>query len=167
MFIDYKRYSSFEVLNKEFFAILTALISNYSQIRINRVGLRYIDKILLPGTKLSNKSWHSYWSKYISEYLIRGLSFPDDCSKISRHLNSIEMNYGGYQLRFQYGIFNEDYPAPNKKNGFILDTDVYSVGLLEIEDIKSDIDMFHQRAVEWFEKAIKKPLKEIMNEKKS
>ena len=72
---------------------------------------------------------------------------------------SIEMNYTDCMLRFQYGIFNSDYPAPNKKREFILDTDVYSVGLYTMEEIADQIDAFHDRAKNWFEQSIKQPLR--------
>ena len=72
------------------------------------------------------------------------------------------MNYGDFMLRFQYGISNPDYPAPNKKQIFILDTDVYSVGLYSIADVTDVVNQYHEVAKDWFERAIKDNLRKKM-----
>lgn len=166
MFVDIKRYLSFDDLKQQFFDILDALIKAYPAIRINRVGLRYINTIDLPAEKKARKSWHNYWSKYINEALIKGLSFPDEDGALSRQMNSTEMNYSDHMLRFQYGIYNADYPAPIKKNVFVLDTDVYAVGLIDIDDLKTYADRFHEHIISWFERAIKAELKDKMGVRK-
>ena len=164
LFINLKKYTSFEDLKPQFFEVLDLLLRNYSNIRINRIGLRYVNQITLPAEKKARKTWNSYWSKYISDALIKSLSLIDVDTALSRQMNSIEMNYGDCMLRFQYGIFNTDYPAPNKKNSFVIDIDIYASGLIESEDIKNDVDTFHVKAKEWFEKAIKQGLRDKMGE---
>jgi len=164
LYLAVKEYSSYEELSLKFFDILKIFLSHYPQIKISRVGLRYIDQIKLPFGKTTCKDWFKYWSKYINNSLLHSLKFVEDNSKLSRQMNSIEMTYDRYRLRFQYGINNEDYPAPNKKNHFVIDTDVYATGLLDMEDVKDCIESFHKEAKGWFEKAIKQPLRDKMNE---
>lgn len=91
-----------------------------------------------------------------------GLDFPDEKDLIARNMSSLEMNYGDCMLHFQYGMFNTDYPAPNKKKAFILDTDVYSVGLFSVEETEKLMNQFHDKAKEWFEKSIKEALRTKM-----
>ena len=162
MFTKVGRYYSFDDLKQPFFEILETLMQAYPTIKFNRVGLRYVNQINFQTEKRTQKDWYKYWGKYISDPLIRGLSFPDEAKNISRNMNSIEMNYGEYMLRFQYGIFNPDYPAPIKKNTFVLDTDVYATGLIEAEDVKPYANRFHEQVINWFEKAIKAALREKM-----
>lgn len=167
MFVNFKAYSSYEELHKEFFDVFSALLSAYPSIKINRMGLRYINQINLLTEKTNRKNWSSYWSRYINSALVQSLAFADDDLGITRHMSSIEMNYGDYMLRFQYGIFNPDYPAPNKKQQFIIDTDVYSAGLFSAEEVQQAISVYHEKAQEWFEKAIKTPLRTRMGEASS
>lgn len=162
VFVDFKAYHSFTDFKNEFFEIFEALQKAYPDIRPNRMGLRYIDQIDLLSDKSTRKNWGSYWTKYINSDLLRGLFFADDDKAITRYMNSIEMNYGTCMLRFQYGIHNQDYPAPNKKQIFILDTDIYSSGLFTNEDANNAIDDYHTRAKDWFERSIKTALREKM-----
>ena len=163
LFVNYKTdYVSFEKFIEPFFEVLTQIVSSYPGVKINRIGLRYIDQINLPLDKKPRKDWMTYWKKYINSTLISGLQFADQDAAICRHMNSIEMNYGDYILHFQYGIFNEDYPAPNKKNQFILDTDVYTTGLFDANDVLEYTTKFHEQVKLWFEKAIKDDLRKIM-----
>lgn len=162
IYILIKKYQSFEILKKQFFDIVAALAKVYNDIKFNRIGLRYIDQIDLINDRTSRKNWHTYWSKYINSSLTSGLAFLDNDEKMSRYLNSIEMNYGDFMLHFQYGISNPDYPASNKKQIFILDTDVYSIGLYSISDVTTVIGQYHEVAKDWFERSIKDNLREKM-----
>lgn len=162
IYIESKAYSSFTEFKNPFWEVLSQLLTTYPELKLNRVGLRYIDKISLIGDKTQRKTWLAYWQKYISAPLIQGLAFADDDASISRQMNSVDMNYGDHMLRFQYGIHNEDYPAPNKKRVFILDTDVYSVGLFSLDDIEAYLETFHEKAKAWFERAIKDALRKKM-----
>jgi uncharacterized protein (TIGR04255 family) len=162
MFVNIKKYNTFDELKSQFFAVFGKLLAEYPNIVVNRIGLRYVDQINFIADKSKRKNWHSYWNKYIASPLVQGLSFPDEDSSIARCMSNIEMNYGEYMLRFQYGIYNVDHPAPNKKQVFILDTDVFSVGRYSYDDIINAIDTYHSKVKEWFEKAIKDPLRKKM-----
>lgn len=162
MFVNFKEYESFADFKSQFFMILDKLVKAYPNIKINRVGLRYIDQIELASDKKVRKSWRNYWNKYLNTHLLQGLLFADNDMAITRHMSTLEMNYGDHMLRFQYGIYNEDYPAPNKKNSFVLDTDIYAHGLFSTDEVKDSVDVYHQQAKNWFEKSIKAPLRNKM-----
>lgn len=162
IFVDFKDYSNFTDFKSQFMEVLKHLIDVYPSIKLNRIGLRYIDQIALSLDKIVQKDWLSYWKKYISAPLLQGLSFPEENDFIARYMSIIEMNYGDHMLKFQYGIHNEDYPAPNKKPVFILDTDIFSVGLYNTEDLDKLLNIFHEKAKKWFEKSIKSELRKKM-----
>ena len=161
--VDYKDYLDFENFGTPFCEVLTELLRKYPDIKPNRLGLRYVDKIRIPDLKKQGRTWGSYWKKYIAQNLLCGINFADDEGNLSRQMNSIEMNYDeDFMLRFQYGIFNEDYPATNKRTIFTIDTDIYSMKLFTLEEIRENIIIFNKKAEQWFEKSIKDPLREIM-----
>lgn len=160
-FILYKKYINFSISSGEFLEILKSLLNKY-QLKINRLGLRYIDDINMQTVSTNFKDWFNYWKKYINVELIHSLNFNNNYDNLSRCFNSIETNYSDYMLRFQYGIFNTDYPAVNKKPSFILDTDVYSIGLYEFDEIQEKLKLFHAKAKDWFEKSITNTLRNKM-----
>ena len=59
-----------------------------------------------------------------------------------------------YNLRFNFGIHNPDYPAIIKQKVFILDIDVYHNGIQNKEDIISNSKVFHDKIQEFFEFSI-------------
>lgn len=166
IYISFTRYDNFSDFKKAFFDIADVLFDELPSIRINRIGLRYIDKIDMTDNKAGRKSWSGFWSRYITKSLTHFLEFPDEDNSISRCFGSIDMNYDDCMLRFQYGISNPDYPAPNRKKLFVFDTDVFvhAAGDLDLPSAKNRIDKFHEKAKEWFEKAIKDDLRKKMGE---
>lgn len=165
IYANFTKYTTYSELKEIFTSVFITLISEYPKVKINRIGLRYIDQIELPLEKKKRTNWKAYWNKYINTDLLNGLNFiVNDDDFLSRNMSSIEMNYTDYMLHFQYGIFNPDYPAANKKNLFIIDTDVYSTGLISSDEVENKIDEFHKQAKIWFENSIKDNLRKIMEE---
>ncbi|WP_446786816.1 TIGR04255 family protein [Macellibacteroides fermentans] len=159
LIVDMREYLSFKDLKEQFFDILFLLVAIYPEVKMNRIGLRYIDQIDLDGEKGNRGDWSKFWKKYIDPKLLQSIQFANEENRIARQMNLIEMNYDEFMLRFQYGIFNEDYPAPNKKYLFVLDTDVYSVGVYDCTEIETLLNEFHKKTIEWFERSIKDALR--------
>lgn len=158
--VDFRKYTSFNDLKTPFMNIFEVLSNTYTEVGIKRVGLRYIDQIALDYEPVDN--WFNYWKQYINDDLLYSLKFVENQKNISRNMNTIEENCGTYNFRYQYGIFNTDYPAPNKKNTYILDTDVYYDGILDKEDMKKNIEIFHDEAKKLFERSITDELRRKM-----
>lgn len=59
-------------------------------------------------------------------------------------------------------MHNPDFPAPIRKKIFVLDYDAYCEGLQDMEDIKKNIDVFHDKIENLFEENITKKLREKM-----
>jgi uncharacterized protein (TIGR04255 family) len=59
-------------------------------------------------------------------------------------------------------MFNADYPAAIRKKSFILDYDAYYQGPQNLEDVKHNIDIFHEAVQTLFEYSISDELRSLM-----
>lgn len=131
------KYASFD----EFYKILKQAIDAFEQVYVSntvvkRVGLRYINRIELSGDALD-------WKNLIKSELISLLKFPREKNEIARAMNLLELTREGYNIRFQSGLFNRDYPHPVVKREFILDYDCYSTEECEIKEVLARADKYH------------------------
>lgn len=154
--VEYDVYSSFEQLKSDFLPILEELFKSIEQLQIKRFGLRYIDHITFDENDVFE------WSGYLHETLLAPFSIPHEGKQIIRAFNNFTISDEDMILQFQYGMHNPDFPAPIKKKLFILDTDAYTQGLLELSDIKAKIEMFHEAIGSLFEQVITERLRERM-----
>ncbi|HHT14313.1 MAG TPA: TIGR04255 family protein [Clostridiales bacterium] len=164
IFIDQQDYTSFDELKGEFLSVLNKAYEEFPGLIVSRLGLRYINQIGDKNLEIDLNSLNESWNKYINNSLVAALGFTEvDANSVTRVMNTIEMNYGEFMLRYQYGIFNEDYPAIIIKPTFILDSDIYSSGAYSSQDIAETIEKFHVIAKKWFESSIKEPLRALMS----
>ncbi len=154
--ISYKKYDSFDILKRDFLSIVEELFANYDDLQGKRLGLRYINEITLTENQVLE------WKDYLNGSLLTNLSFPEDPTKICRAFNNLELNEGDLIIRFQYGMFNPDYPAPIRKKSFILDYDAYYQGALNLEDINPKLDKFNVAIKSIFERSILNGLRKLM-----
>lgn len=149
MFIEYKRYHSFDILKEDFLAIASAIFGTITGVQLQRLGLRYIDNIEFPREKNPTE-----WSQYLQPDLLAAFSVAEDRSAITRAFHVLECKYGDMNLRFQYGMPNPDFPAVIKQKIFSLDHDAHCTQLLERADISHYLDSFHDRINASFENVI-------------
>jgi len=154
--ISYTKYGSFDTLKNEFLPIVKELFTYYDDFQGKRLGLRYINEITLPENRVLE------WEDYLNGSLLANMSFPEDPSKICRAFSNLELSEGDLIVRFQYGMFNPDYPAPIRKKSFILDYDAYYQGALNFEDINPKLDKFNVAIKSIFERSILDGLRRIM-----
>lgn len=153
--IEYTKYEYFEKLKEDFLSVIDALFKAFPKTRIKRMGLRYIDSIELPGNPFE-------WNNYFSNKLICNIDIASDKSTLSRVFNIVEFNYGDAFLKFQYGLYNNDYPAQIKKKEFILDYDMFTSEIIEKDDLGLKLDEFHIKLGSCFEEIITDDLRAIM-----
>lgn len=112
---------------------------------------------------------HSYfeWADYLDERLLSMYSLYEGEGEIARGFHNLTINDNDIMLRFQYGMYNPDFPSPIRKKLFILDYDAFYDGLQDIEDIKANIDIFHERIEALFENNIKDELRNLMEPMKN
>jgi uncharacterized protein (TIGR04255 family) len=159
LFITYKNYTSFETLQTEFANIFSKLLEVTKEIQARRFGVRYINNIRIKERDPLD------WEKYLNSNLLQTINFPKNKKTIARAFNVLELNYTEFNLRFQFGLHNPDFPAPIKQKVFVLDFDAYYEGVQEYEEILRNLEKYHSEIQEMFEMSITDNLRQIMDEK--
>jgi len=157
-FIVYNVFSSYDVLEDEFTKVISALYEFSSIIQSRRLGLRYINNVRL------NEEEPLNWNRYINPKLLQTISFSNQPEYISRAFNNLEYNYGDFNLRYQFGIFNPDFPATIKQKHFVLDFDAYYDGVQEYQEIINSLRKFHGAIQTMFEMSITDEFRNKLNE---
>jgi uncharacterized protein (TIGR04255 family) len=152
------KYTTYEDLKEDFLAVFGPFTASYPEAIINRVGLRYVNEIVL------DESGPTDWTNYIDEHLIGVFEFFPNRENLSRMFSVSELNYGDLQLRFQFGMHNPDYPAPIKRKSFVLDLDAYAMGMMESKNVELFVDSAHAKIQDLFERSITAKLRERMDE---
>jgi len=161
MFIVHKQYQSFDIFKNDFLPIVSALFKVYSNdksIVVKRFGLRYINNIHF------NEDNPTSWVQYLADKLLPIFEVAEDKKQICRAFNNLVLNYGDMLLKFQYGMNNPDYPALIRSKDFILDFDAFYQGLQDENEIKNNLDRFHDEIEKLFEQCITNKLREVMNQ---
>ena len=141
-------YESYRKFSADFFKILDSLYSQYPDLQISRFGVRFVNRIEF------DKGDPFSWSQYLNKKLLSIFEIPGKKEEISRAFHNLEMNYGDFLLRFQYGMHNPDYPAVIKKRVFIIDIDAYTNGIMNKKDIVEYFPKLQNKIQEFFEFSI-------------
>lgn len=154
---EYSNYPNFrkkiENITKKFFSI-------YPDIKINRLGLRYINEIIM-----ENEKDFFNWGKYINANLVKNIDFITDKQSIRRTMQKMELACNEeIMLRFICGIFNKTYPGQVVKKEFILDYDCYTKVSFDKEKLFERLDKFNKILSDYFEKSITENFRRILNE---
>ena len=157
MFTSYVKYPGYAILRKDFGDVTKALMSAYPSIRINRLGLRYVNLLEFPSGDPFD------WGKYIDPNLIGSYDFFEDKFSLTRLLHLAELGFPDFNLKFQYGLFNPDFPARIKQKKYVLDFDAYYAGLMDNSDVLSSLDLFHEKIQGLFEKSITEEFRTVLN----
>lgn len=155
--IEFTEYSTFEDFFDTVKIVFNALVESYSTKIIKRSSLRYINQIYFKyGNSLD-------WGKYITKSLFRfPKEFFNEKIKPLRYLYSLEFKENGYNVRFNYGLFNTEYPSPINRKEFVLDYDCYLKEDIETSEALEKVKEFHETADRWFEMSILQPLRKKM-----
>ena len=153
-FLEEKRYEGYDEARAQFLDVLDAAAAQYPGMKLRRLGMRYINEIKLPEADAGPGLGADFWEKYINPLLLGGLRFAANDGALARHMCSTELNYGADRATIRYGIFNGEYPKPNRRREFILDIDTYTVTALAPADATAKLDEFHSAARSVFEAAI-------------
>jgi uncharacterized protein (TIGR04255 family) len=144
--IVYKKQNSFEEIKEIWSKIITQLFKSVYNLKINRIGVRYINEITLLADKTK-------WKDHIEEKLLQNFNLNID--NISRGFSVINLNEeDGFQTQFQYGIHNPDFPSIIKNNIFILDYDVFFQGIISKDEVIRYIDTCKKKIDELYKKSV-------------
>lgn len=157
VFVKYVKFDKYETLENDLTEFLSAFFSVYEEAEPGRLGLRYINNIEIPnGNPLQ-------WEDYLNRTMLHLFQFYPHSEALARVFHVVEFNFDEFNLKYQFGMHNPDYPATIRRKIFILDMDAYYQGLHDPHDIRSSLLKFHYRIQELFEMSITDKLREIMN----
>lgn len=158
VFVEYTKYVNYKEMRDQFMKVLRALFDVYGDAVCSRIGLRYINNIVLEngGDPLS-------WEDLLNEKLLSVLTFYPDKKCVARSFHNLELKFSDYNLGYQFGIINPDYPAVVKQKSFILDLDAYYQGNVDHNTIGQNLDKFHDCIQEIFELSITNKMRELLN----
>jgi uncharacterized protein (TIGR04255 family) len=157
LFVSFRTYETYEKLREEFLAILKPFFQEFPVAQPSRMGLRYINNLELPQENPLK------WDKYINRRLLSLFSFTIREAEPARVFHNLEVAYPDFNLRFQFGMHNPDYPAPIRQPVFVLDFDAYHKGLIAPPEVEGLLDKFHGAVQSLFEKSITAGLREVLN----
>lgn len=142
--IEYSKINSFSILKDHLSKIMPKILDLDMNIQFQRMGLRYIYEI----KKLTDKnpfSWRGVLKNKL--YNIFDIFNEDEKDKISRMFQLLEFSYDDLNLRFQYGMYNPDFPARIRQKIFTLDFDASDQGLFvpdsNLNNFQTKIASFH------------------------
>ncbi len=149
---------------KEFLTDVSLLLNAlrwYAPFNILFLGLRYINRI--PEDVIDDNNIHEYINKSLISDIIFDL---DDDEGVSQLFSRLDLLNEDYQLTFQYGFFNPDYPNPYSKKGFILDFDCKWRKIDSVNSqvaIEESLKRMNKIIYKKFEYSITDKLKELMD----
>ena len=152
-FMKYEKFRSyFEIISKVhslFFEQFTAIQ------QIDRLGLRYVNQIKLPEKNIN-------WADYINPMLTASLGFVET-EKIRRSMQSMVIDYDDEtRINYNFGIFNQYFPAAIVENEFILDLDAYTSSAQKPSECPRLLQQFNKTIAIYFELSITDKLREVM-----
>ena len=162
-FVAQRQYDGYAPLREDFLGIVAALGTQFPGLRIKRLGMRYVNEIKLPEADAGPGLGADFWEHYVNPLLLGGLRFAANDGALARHICTTELNYGTDRATIRYGIFNGEYPRPNRKREFILDVDAYCQELMAPNAVPARLDDYHAAACQVFEAAVTDGLRARMN----
>lgn len=158
LYVKCTNYINFDSFSDDFLRFIDDFFNVFSDVQVSRIGLRYINNVSVDGINPLD------WKGIINRNLISLFSFEPDIKHLSRLIQVLEYSYEKFNLRFQCGMHNPDYPAIIKRKLFVLDYDAYFKGLIEQSEIPGYISILHDKIQSLFELSIDENLREKMNE---
>jgi len=157
LFIEESRYDGYETLCGSLLPVLDELFGLPGEPTIRRLGLRYQNLIPAPGKNPLD------WNGYINSSLLTAISRASASGTgLCKAMTSVEFNDGSARFIFQYGIPNQDYPAPIRRKEFALDLDSFVSGIVERSQAHDTLDRLHSRIVTTFEGAVLDKVRKAM-----
>ena len=148
-------------INKDFIAIATTEYEMYEKFKdkvreavqifekvykpsfYSRVDLKYQDLIIRSNLRIQNKSW----SELIPHHIASELHTPEFSDSIKTLIKNIEISTEDGQIRFNHGlVIAQDAEKNIQEPAYLMDTDFFTEGRIEKEDVWTILDKFKQSA---------------------
>jgi len=150
------RYASFESLKGDLLPILEGLQKLFPDVQASRVGLRYINHL---EPTLDDPL---DWVKFVNPGLLGTINHFRHTGRLTRAYSVFGLKFDAVDLKFQFGMLNQDFPALIRKPSFVLDLDAFRVGLQDVPEVVATLDNAHDHIQRLFEDSITADLREVM-----
>ncbi len=136
-------------------------VFSVNNITVMRTGVRYINIFDSSQVKITKNLFNASIAATLgTKTLYEGSHIQ--CIR-SLHTNEYQVN-DDMMLKFQYGMYNPNYPSLLQKKDFVLDYDCsYSFPLSSFEDVMHYLQKGHDTIQYLFENSIGDPLREVLN----
>lgn len=149
-------YSDFRDI-KKYISLILQLTNIYGLKETNYIGLRYINQIVCE--KGNPHSWEELInSDLLSPNLINKYDKP------KRFMRNFNFKKEDFNINFNFGQYNSEYPNPIARKEFVLDYDCYSDDINNISDIEIISEKMNEIIYELFEDSIEDKLRKQMKE---
>lgn len=157
LFLEDTDYQGFDAFSRLVDLAVNSLYTIWPNIPVNRLGLRYLNEISIPGINAVTE-----WERFINSGLLAAINLYGS-EKLSRYIVQTEFKGEDYSARILTGIPNPDYPGLIRQQQFIVDLDLYTNEAIERQDIRLRIDRYHEAIINYFENSITQSLREYMD----
>lgn len=155
IWIEVSKYLSFERFRKLIKTVIDELNLEGNSARL---GLRYINQITL------NEGNPFDWENWINSNLFKSLEFVSEKKTLARCMGTIVYNYDDFLMKFQYGMYNSEFPNPISKREFVLDYDCYTKEPRDFNETFTLLNNMHNLVKIKFKESIGSKIKEIIEE---
>lgn len=152
-----KQYKNFAEFYKDVEYIYKILQTNYNISNYSKIGLRYINEIMVPG--INPLDWHDYIRSELASAINTN---QNNKSKLIRSMHQLHFMQDEISTVFNYGIFNKNYPNSITSPEFILDYDSFEAGEIASDEVLNQLKNLNKIASELFNDDITDKLKKIM-----
>ena len=157
--LEYGKYENIGATKGDFEFLWGHFTECYTLSELSRVGLRYINEIVLPtGDPLD-------WAGYIADEVLGATlkGWEAEQLRLARSFHELHLVAEDYRLAFKFGIMNSDFPNPIAKREFILDYDCVSLGPVESSRVPGCLVAYNEVIGNRFERSIGSRLREEMS----
>lgn len=158
--IEYQTYTTFKEFYEDIKLVFESFKDTYPLEIANRLGLRIINVIKW------DEGHPLKWDNIIHPSLFSiPKNFVSENEDILRSMHVLEVDEDDYLLRFQFGIYNNEYPNPIARKEFVLDYDCFLEERMDINEIFKRSEDCNKIIDRWFERSIKEELRKEMGVK--
>ena len=150
-------YDHFQEFQDNLMAVFEAFENRYQVPQFTRLGLRYVNEIVMPQGNPLN------WDGLINNHLITSVKAGEkENFDLTRSIHQYSSAYDDISVNFIYGIKNPEYPSAVARREFILDFDCSISGEIESNDVLGRVVQLNEICSELFEDSIENDLRELM-----
>ena len=158
--IESNAYINFTTFATDLKVILDAFYAIYPDVSVIRVGLRYINEIVVP-----DGEDYLEWGELINPQLASIVRFRPEGTELKRSLNGAEYVVDAdTTINVRTGIYNSSYPAAIVRKEFVIDLDCYSTSRPDSQTaLMTSLNRYNDLLTRTFESIIEDGLRALLS----